>query len=219
MMSEFRKPCRPRNSDGVQAREALLKAAREVMSEQGQSGLTLREVAWRAGVQAPLVNYYFGDRSGLRVAVLEQLADELGARAQAAVAHGTSGEEKVRRLILNLAQTAGSEREALRLLFERVIFADNDVTDHFVEKFARPNMNLVMSAIASGVEAGEFREVDPKFFGPNLMGAVLFFFIATPMIRRIFGFEDTSSEAIEQFATQTAELILNGIRAHQEVEP
>ena len=93
------------------------------------------------------------------------------------------------------------------------------MTDHFVEKFARPNMNLVMSAIASGVEAGEFREVAPKFFGPNLMGAVLFFFIATPMIRRIFGFEDTSSEAIEQFATQTAELILNGIRAHQEVEP
>ena len=214
-MTQLRRPGRPRTADGVKAREALLAAAQEVMSEKGQAELTVREVARRAGVQAPLVNYYFGDRAGLLVAVLERMAGELGERAQEAVAPGTSPEEKIRRLIRNLAEVAGSERETLRLLFERVIFADDEVTDHFVEKFARPNLQLVMSAIASGTQAGEFREIDPRFFGPNLMGAVLFFFIALPITRRVFGLNELTPELIGDFAEQTANLVLNGIRAQE----
>ena len=210
-MKPVRKPGRPRSSDGLEARQALLKAAREVMSEQGQSGLTVREVARRAGVQAPLVNYYFGDRSGLLVAALEQLAEELGAQTQEAVASGAPPQEQLHRLIRNFAQTAGSERESLRLLFERVIFADDEVTDRFVERFARPNIQALMSAIAKGVSDGDFRELDMKYFGPNLMGAVLFFFIAAPITRRVFGLNEITPEIIEDFASQTADLLLNGI--------
>jgi AcrR family transcriptional regulator len=64
-----RGPGRPgRPATGV--REALLRAAVELLAESGASRLTTREVAKRAGVAESSVFYHFGDRAGLLLAVV-----------------------------------------------------------------------------------------------------------------------------------------------------
>jgi AcrR family transcriptional regulator len=50
-------------------RPALLKAAVEVIDEVGPAGMSLREVARRAGVTHPAATYHFGDKAGLLTAV------------------------------------------------------------------------------------------------------------------------------------------------------
>jgi AcrR family transcriptional regulator len=58
------RPCgRGRPSAGV--REAILVAARELISEDGLAKLTTREVARRAGVSEASVFYHFQDKAGL----------------------------------------------------------------------------------------------------------------------------------------------------------
>src|SRR5918994_6044078 len=53
--------------DGVQAREAILDAARRHFAEQGYEGAAMRAIARDAGVDPALVSYYFGSKSGLFV--------------------------------------------------------------------------------------------------------------------------------------------------------
>lgn len=56
---------RGRRPGGADTRAALVEAARAVFIEQGYDGATVRAIAGRAGVDAAMVNHWFGGKEGL----------------------------------------------------------------------------------------------------------------------------------------------------------
>jgi AcrR family transcriptional regulator len=75
----LRKAGRPHGESTAQ-REALLDAAAWAFASSGRDGVTLKQVADRARVSAPLTSYYFGGKSGLYETVLaERLAPRFNA--------------------------------------------------------------------------------------------------------------------------------------------
>lgn len=56
---------RGRRPGGTDTKTALVAAAREVFSEQGYNGATVRAIAARADVDAAMVNHWFGGKDGL----------------------------------------------------------------------------------------------------------------------------------------------------------
>ncbi|UJW36202.1 TetR family transcriptional regulator [Saccharothrix sp. AJ9571] len=56
---------RGRRPAGEDTREAMLTAARELFGELGYEGATVRAIAQRAGVDAAMVNHWFGGKQGL----------------------------------------------------------------------------------------------------------------------------------------------------------
>ena len=63
---------RGRRPAGQDTRTALVEAARAVFAENGYDGATVRAIATRAGVDAAMVNHWFGGKEGLFAqAVLE----------------------------------------------------------------------------------------------------------------------------------------------------
>jgi AcrR family transcriptional regulator len=86
---------RGRRPAGQDTRTALIEAARAVFAENGYDGATVRAIATRAGVDAAMVNHWFGGKEGLFAKAVLQLPfdpmelleilrdgpdDELGAR-------------------------------------------------------------------------------------------------------------------------------------------
>ncbi|WP_285744194.1 TetR family transcriptional regulator [Lentzea sp. NBRC 105346] len=64
---------RGRRAAGEDTKAALLTAAREVFTERGFDGATVRSIAARAGVDAAMVNHWFGSKEGLFVQAVFQL--------------------------------------------------------------------------------------------------------------------------------------------------
>lgn len=64
---------RGRRPGGTDTRSALIEAARQVFAEQGYDGATVRTIATRAGVDAAMVNHWFGSKEGLFVQAVLQL--------------------------------------------------------------------------------------------------------------------------------------------------
>jgi AcrR family transcriptional regulator len=64
---------RGRRPAGQDTRTALLEAARAVFSESGYDGATVRTIATRAGVDAAMVNHWFGSKEGLFAKAVLQL--------------------------------------------------------------------------------------------------------------------------------------------------
>lgn len=62
-----------------QTKDALIQAVLEMLTEEGPSTLSAREVAARAGVNHGLVHRYFGSRQGLIDAAVERLAVDIHA--------------------------------------------------------------------------------------------------------------------------------------------
>ncbi len=64
---------RGRRAGGEDTKAALLAAAREAFVERGYEGATVRSIAARAGVDAAMVNHWFGGKEGLFAKAVLQL--------------------------------------------------------------------------------------------------------------------------------------------------
>ncbi|MEU0534906.1 TetR family transcriptional regulator [Amycolatopsis tolypomycina] len=99
---------RGRRPAGQDTRTALVEAARAVFAETGYDGATVRAIATRAGVDAAMVNHWFGGKEGLFAqAVLELPFDPLV--LQKALLDGPADElgERIVRTFITSWDTAG----------------------------------------------------------------------------------------------------------------
>src|SRR3979411_792922 len=64
---------RGRRPAGQDTKTALVTAARELFGESGYDGATVRAIATRAGVDAAMVNHWFGSKEGLFVKAVLRL--------------------------------------------------------------------------------------------------------------------------------------------------
>jgi AcrR family transcriptional regulator len=134
-------------------------------------------------------------------------------RIQAAAAIDGSVEERLSAFVSAVVSALAADPYAPRLIVEQVLFAPDAVVDRFADQFARPNLAAIAAILQEGRETGALRAVDPRFFVPSAIGATIFFFLGTPIIRRMFGIEHVDPELAEQFARSVAELLLHGISA------
>jgi TetR/AcrR family transcriptional regulator len=208
---EPRGPGRPAGDRKGHARAALLAAARALMTEKGLTRVTAREVADRADLNPGLVRYYFGSKNGLLRAVVSEIAREGQERTREWSDRAGDASERLRGLIASMIRSFAADPYAARLYTEQVFFADDAVVDHFVDEFGRAHIGLLREILDDGVASGDFRALDAALTIPAITGAVMFFFLASPVFRRVFEQDALAPELIERFAESTAALVLNGI--------
>ncbi|WP_133905884.1 TetR family transcriptional regulator [Actinophytocola oryzae] len=150
---------RGRRPGGADTREALVNAAREVFIEQGYDGATVRAIAAKAGVDAAMVNHWFGGKEGLfGEAVLklpfnpkEMVEDLLAADPD------HIGEAVVRRFLTTWDSTGGgvftalmrsvtSHEEAGMMLKD---FFFKHIFKHVIHKLAPDNYDLRATLVAT----------------------------------------------------------------------
>ena len=73
---------RPRRTDGLSTREAILEATFQRVASDGYSQLNIREIAREAGVNHALINYHFRNKQQLVLEVLDQANRRLLARQE-----------------------------------------------------------------------------------------------------------------------------------------
>lgn len=88
-MSDVKKPRRPSGgyARGEETRLRIIKAAIECFGESGFEGASTRDIAQRAGVNAPALLYYFANKEGLYQTCAEYIADEALAFFSSALDH------------------------------------------------------------------------------------------------------------------------------------
>ena len=142
--------------DGVQAREAILDAARRHFAEQGYEGAAMRAIARDAGVDPALVSYYFGSKSGLFVeslrlpvdprsaidALLSEGTKDLGARLVtrflAVWDNPASGEP-----LIGVLRSASSQPQLMR------DFVQSQIVPRIAKAVEGPDPELRATAIAT----------------------------------------------------------------------
>lgn len=88
---------RPKRTDGLSTREAILEATFQRVASDGYSRLNIREIAREAGVNHALINYHFRNKQQLVLEVLDQANRRLLVRQQAMYAQPDSVSGKWRK--------------------------------------------------------------------------------------------------------------------------
>jgi AcrR family transcriptional regulator len=87
---------------GDETRLRIIEAAIELFGEHGFDGASTRDIAARAGVNAPALQYYFENKEGVFRACAEYIADDAWQNFEPVIAHATgvlSGEADTETLI------------------------------------------------------------------------------------------------------------------------
>ena len=174
-------PVERRSRGPAATRQALLDAATDLFAERGFDGVSIDDLAARAGVNKALVSYHFGGKRGLYVAALSSVFAELAARISAAEAEGASAPDTLRRLLQALDEFA-KKRPAFPGLWLRELLSNG------IEPALAPHLVQIAAVTrrlaACGAREGVFRPVDPLLFHFGLIAPAIFFLATEPARRR-----------------------------------
>jgi len=151
-------------------RAALLRAATDVIRERGLEGLSLREVARRAGVSHAAPYHHFADLAALIAALVEHSLLELGERMRAAAATAPSDPEaRVRALGAAYVRFAVDDPASFRLMFRPELRGPGGER---LEAAGEASYRPLLETIADGVARGTFAARDVSDLGLAAWAAV-----------------------------------------------
>jgi TetR/AcrR family transcriptional regulator len=224
-MENREKPSRPRGRragvpDG-DTEAHILDAARRVFIRRGTAGARLQEIAAEAGVTQALVHYYFKSKDALAERVFLEVAGTMAEALVGAVpTPGDTLETMIERLVCAyidrarhvpfvpgyLLAEAQQNPERLDRLMQAAI---GTIPSHMVGLM----LGYVEQQIAARVAAGTLRPMTPRQLLVNVMALTVFPFVALPILRAAFGFDDAQyAEFLDERRRELPGFILNALR-------
>jgi len=213
---------RSTESDQLVTRKRLLEAAGEVFAEKGFKAATVRDICCKAGANVAAVNYHFGDKEKLYVAVL-QLA-QVCARERYADGSsdmpGASAEHRLHtivhtflRRLLDEGRPAWQGKLMARELIDPTP-ALNTVVDQNIKREFEQLGRIVQELSGGRLDAHNVRRCTA-----SIIGQCLFYRHAAPVIQRISPELKYDPAGIDYLADHVTQFSLAAIRHMRPVTP
>jgi len=189
-------------------RERILAAALDLFSERSFEGATTREIAARAGVTQPLLNYHFRSKDELwRAAVdglFEALSDALGARQD-----GLRGVDELTtaRLLVREFVIFSAHHPQVHRIITQECKTDGPRMDWLVERHIRPLYEATSARFARLVEQGLMPNIPAPHLYYIVTGAGPTMFVLGPECRRLSGVDPTDPAVINAHADAVCTLL------------
>jgi len=153
------------------ARDRLLEAAAGLIIQSESIDISLADIAARASLNAALVKYYFGSKSGLLRALLRRDAERALQDMQTLLAMKIPAAEKMRLHLRGIMRAYCRSPYLNRLLHAMLTSTDEAGVTEIHDVFVRPVMDCQRRILDEGRATQEFRDVDPMLFYLAAVGA------------------------------------------------
>ena len=196
------------------ARERLLDTASRLMSDRHSIDVSLSEIASHSGLNSALVKYYFGNKDGLLLALVEREAVAALQRLGELLQTNLSATEKLRRHIAGVINSFFRRPYLNRLLHSLLDERNSESRSarHVNRIFVKPLLELQRRLLEQGVESGEFRPIDPVLFYVSVLGACDHLFNARYALRSAFGGSGVTDSVREKYVEHVCDIFLCGLK-------
>ena len=207
-MVESRPNARIARPSADPTRDRIVAAALDLFAERSFDGATTREIARRAGVTQPLLNYHFSSKDELwRAAVdhiFELLTRTLGEREA-----GLRGVDDLTTAKLTTREFIrfSARHPQLHRIITQESKLDSERMDHLVEHHVRPLYEGTVALFAELVRDGLVPAIPPAHLYYVLTGAGPTMFVLAPECRRLTGLDPESDDVIRAHADAVCTLL------------
>jgi len=197
--------------DNAKARDQLIEAASQIMREGDTIDLSLSELSLRAGLNSALVKYYFGNKNGLMLALLDRDMGNIVFSLGALLAKDIPPEDKLRIHIGAVIDTYFAFPYLNRLLMRMVRDSAPVEAARIADLYLKPISKVYDALIAEGVKAGKFRNIDPQFFYFTVTGAADRFYSSRLVLRHCYNQDDFNENMRDAYREHSIDLIMRGL--------
>jgi AcrR family transcriptional regulator len=189
-------------------RDRILEAAVDLFSERSFDGATTREIAQRAGVTQPLLNYHYRSKDDLWRAAVDSLFDRLR-RTMGDRATGLRGVDELTsaKLLVREFVTFSARNPQLHRIITQECKADSPRMDYLVERHVRPLYESTVELFEHLARDGAVPPISPPHLYYILTGAGPTMFVLGPECQRLSGLDPGSDEVIDAHADAVGTLL------------
>lgn len=189
-------------------RERILAAALDLFSERSFEGATTREIAARAGVTQPLLNYHFRSKEELWRAAVDGLFEALS-EALAARQVGLRGVDDLTamRLLVREFIFFSAEHPQVHRIITQECKTDGPRMDWLVERHIRPLYEATTEILERLVENGQLPAIPVEHLYYIITGAGPTMFVLGPECRRLAGVDTSDQAVVEAHANAVCRLL------------
>ncbi len=184
----------------IGTRQKIIDATLFVAAKNGFDKATTGEISRTAGVSEGIIYHYFRSKQELYESMIKEKAEKFRQALAQEIGKVSRPKDKLQRLIeFHFSNFTGRNS-----IFRGVLGRAGDtpmIKDHLVKVVIIPYARIVSGIIKEGIEAGEFKDVDPAAAGLNLIGMM-----QLPALALHFGQADFSARTAEK----TVKLIFFG---------
>jgi len=184
-----------------QSRSAILQAAIREFSREGVAGARTGAIARSARVNKALLYYYFKDKEALYAAVLDEAFGGLHTCVQAALAQPLPPRERLLAYVKAHFDYVAGHSLYPRIVQGEMMRASRGSAANFepiVQQYFRPLYSKLAELLEEGIQAGEFRSVDPMHFIPSMVAVIVFYFTSLPVTRLMRGGDPLAPERVAE---------------------
>lgn len=203
----------PRGAGGT--RGALLTAATELFAARGFDGVSVAQIAQRAGVTKALVNYHFGGKRKLYETIMTSTFSEIAERLESLAASARPAPEQLQELVLFVGDMAATRRPHFPAMMLREVMTGGAHLASEVAPYLVRVLGAVRRIVEQGVRAGTLRPVDPLLTHLSLVGSLLFFFATAAFRERLAAATDPPFRPprATDYVRHVQELVARGLAA------
>ncbi len=150
--------------------QKLILAAIALLPETGFSGLNLRRVAARAGVNVGLFPYYFRNKRAFLQRVMQELYEEFFRGLSLEVSAGEGAEAQLRLALIGLGRFVREHRQLILALGRDLLDGNVEVIRFLEDNFHR-HIGLLLRLVRTCQAEGKIRTLPPQTLMPMLVAA------------------------------------------------
>ena len=204
---------RRRDPDGT--REALIAAGTALFAERGYDGTPVSAIAEAAHVNKAMINYHFGGKRKLYLAIVTAAFQDIVARAERLTEDDRPAPDLLREMIALVAQTAIQRNPHFPAVMLREVLAGGKHLGSDTMTYPLRVAAVVRHIVERGVREGSFRPVDPLLTHLTVVGSLLFFFVSARLRARLTveGRLPRQVPGAAAYVRHIQELIIHGLAA------
>lgn len=190
----------------------ILMASVKVFSEKGFDGSRTDEIAKIAGVNKAMIHYYFESKESLYVTLISLVFKRLSLILKEYFG-GISPEtieEDLSLFIDNYIELIRKNINFFKILLWELA-RGGDQIGRVMKEIIGDQFVEIQLLFDDAVEKGLIRPLVPRHLMLSVIATVLFYFIAHPIVRHLWGEDPLSDENIELRKQEVKKLILRGI--------
>jgi TetR/AcrR family transcriptional regulator len=155
----------------AQQKEKLLVAAEQLLAEKPYDKITLRELARCSDVNSAMISYYFNNKEGLFIAVLDKISASLFMNMQAVML----AENPIKAFIEHMLAMLNDNSSFAHLMHQELANQDSQLSTLFIERFPK-KMALVLPPLVKKV-TGITDDKKAKYVAFSLISMIILPFI------------------------------------------
>lgn len=159
--------------------EQILETAKSLFIQKGYHGLSMREISDALGVSKASLYYYFKDKEELFLAILKIYLEDMNGQLTQITAQTVPSSQKIRKFMEYVLTQPADQRATIRLSSQEITHLSPETRKIFDLIYREKFVGKIQSILQEGMDANEFRKMEPEVAVWALLGIMFPYFYPT----------------------------------------